>query len=160
LTNLFSNALKYTPNKGYVGVRIYNSTTDEKARLSEKLNEEELEYISIEVLNSGDGFSEQQIDSLFTTFNRLSPHRPTFEESSGLGLVIVKELVDVLIGKMWMVNNTYEITFTIILPLKKEARTGSMRWNVYDYTTSEIDGVMLDDTEPDSPTKNARKANS
>src|SRR5690606_4046329 len=51
LTNLFSNALKYTPNKGYVGVRIYNSTTDEKARLSEKLNEEELEYISIEVLN-------------------------------------------------------------------------------------------------------------
>lgn len=160
LTNLFSNALKYTPNKGYVGVRIYNSTTDEKARLSEKLNEEELEYISIEVLNSGDGFSEQQIDSLFTSFNRLSPHRPTFEESSGLGLVIVKELVDVLNGKIWMVNKTNKISFTIILPLKKEASTGSMRWNVYDYTISEIDDVMLDDTEPDSPTKNARKANS
>lgn len=160
LTNLFSNALKYTPNKGYVGVRIYNSTTDEKARLSEKLNEEELEYISIEVLNSGDGFSEQQIDSLFTSFNRLSPHRPTFEESSGLGLVIVKELVDVLNGKIWMVNKTNKISFTIILPLKKEARHGNMRWDVYDYTISEIDDVMLDTAETENTIKNARKTNS
>ncbi|WP_206365279.1 hybrid sensor histidine kinase/response regulator transcription factor [Sphingobacterium corticibacterium] len=160
LTNLFSNALKYTPNKGYVGVRIYSSTEEEKARLPQKRAEAELEYISIEVLNSGDGFSEQQIATLFTSFNRLSSHRPTFEESSGLGLAIVKELVDVLKGNIWMVNKTNKISFTIILPLKKEASTGSMRGNVYDYTISEIDDVMLDDTEPDSPTKNARKANS
>ncbi len=160
LTNLFSNALKYTPNKGYVGVRIYSSTEEEKARLPQNPDDAALEYISIEVRNSGDGFSEQQIASLFTSFNRLSSHRPTFEESSGLGLAIVKELVNVLQGNIWMVNKTDKISFTIILPLKKEASPGSMRWNVYDYTLSEIDDVMLDDTEQDSPTKNARKANS
>lgn len=157
LTNLFSNALKYTPNKGYVGVRIYGSTEEEKARLSQKPDDGELEYISIEVLNSGDGFSEQQIATLFTSFNRLSPHRPTFEESSGLGLAIVKELVDVLKGKIWMVNKTDKISFTIILPLKKEASPGDMQWNVYDYTISEIDDIMLDSTESESAIKNARK---
>ncbi len=160
LTNLFSNALKYTPNKGYVGVRIYSSTEEEKAKLSQEGAEGELEYISIEVLNSGDGFSEQQIATLFTSFNRLSSHRPTFEESSGLGLAIVKELVDVVKGHIWMINKTDKISFTIILPLKKEATTGSMRWNVYDYTLSEIDDVMLDATDTDSAIKNARKANS
>lgn len=160
LTNLFSNALKYTPNKGYVGVRIYSSTEEEKAKLSQERNEGEMEYISIEVLNSGDGFSEQQIATLFTSFNRLSSHRPTFEESSGLGLAIVKELIDVVKGHIWMINKTDKISFTIILPLKKEATPGSMRWNVYDYTLSEIDDVMLDTTDTDSAIKNARKANS
>jgi signal transduction histidine kinase/ligand-binding sensor domain-containing protein/DNA-binding response OmpR family regulator len=160
LTNLFSNALKYTTNKGYVGVRIYESTEEEKQRLSDKLDKEERAYISIEVLNTGAGFSEQQIATLFTSFNRLSSHRPTFEESSGLGLAIVKELVDVIEGRIWMVNKTNKISFTIMLPFKKEASSGDMQWNVYDYTISEIDDIMLGAAEPDSATKNARKANS
>lgn len=160
LTNLFSNALKYTPNKGYVGVRIYGSAEEEKAMLSRKPDEREREYISIEVLNSGDGFSEQQIATLFTSFNRLSSHRPTFEESSGLGLAIVKELVDVLEGKIWMVNKTDKVSFTIMLPLKKEASSADMQWNVYDYTISEIDDIMLNTAEPEGAIRNARKANS
>ncbi|MFN0256942.1 hybrid sensor histidine kinase/response regulator transcription factor [Pedobacter ureilyticus] len=159
LTNLFSNALKYTPNKGYVGVRIYNSTDEEKERLAEKLDERETEYVSIEVLNSGDGFSEEQIATLFTSFNRLSSHRPTFEESSGLGLAIVKELVDVLNGKIWMVNKTDKISFTIMLPLKKQAGSGDMQSTVYDYTISEIDDIVMQDTaEPENGTTGIRKA--
>ncbi|RZK58501.1 MAG: hybrid sensor histidine kinase/response regulator [Pedobacter sp.] len=161
LTNLFSNALKYTPNKGYVGVRIYSSTEEEKDRLSEKLNEDVTEYISIEVLNSGDGFSEAQIAKLFTSFNRLSSHRPTFEESSGLGLAIVKELVDVLKGKIWMENKLDKISFTIVFPLKKQAASGDMQSTVYDYTISEIDDIIMQDTaEPQSESNVFRKANS
>src|SRR5690606_30802025 len=119
LTNLFSNALKYTPDNGYVGVRIYSATEEEKLRFSSP-DLQETEYISVEVLNTGDGFSEAQIATLFTSFNRLSSQRPTFEESSGLGLAIVKELVDVLGGKIWMVNKADKISFTISLPLKKQ----------------------------------------
>jgi len=159
LTNLFSNALKYTPNKGYVGVRIYSSTEEEKERLAVKLDEQEIEYVSIEVLNSGDGFSEEQIATLFTSFNRLSSHRPTFEESSGLGLAIVKELVEVLNGKIWMINKTDKISFTIMLPLKKQAGTGDMQSTVYDYTISEIDDIVMQDTEePQNGATGLRKA--
>lgn len=160
LTNLFSNALKYTNSKGYVGVRIYESTDEEKARLSDRPDLQQNTYISIEVLNTGAGFSEQQIASLFTSFNRLSAFRPTFEESSGLGLAIVKELVEVIDGKIWMVNKTNKISFTVMLPFKKEASAGDMQWNVYDYTISEIDDIMLESVEPDAAIKNARKANS
>lgn len=161
LTNLFSNALKYTPNKGYVGVRIYSSTDEEKERLAEKLDELETEYVSVEVLNSGDGFSEEQIAKLFTSFNRLSSHRPTFEESSGLGLAIVKELVDVLNGKIWMVNKADKISFTIMLPLKKQAGSGDMQSTVYDYTISEIDDIVMQDTvEPENGPTGIRKADS
>jgi signal transduction histidine kinase/DNA-binding response OmpR family regulator/ligand-binding sensor domain-containing protein len=160
LTNLFSNALKYTPNKGYVGVRIYESTAEEKARLDSHPGQEEKEYVSIEVLNTGDNFSEAQIATLFSAFNRLSASRPTFEESSGLGLAIVKELVDVLGGKIWMVNKLDKISFTILLPFTKEANAGQVSGTVYDYTISEFDDIMLAAAEPDGAGKNARKANS
>ena len=145
LTNLFSNALKYTPDNGYVGVRIYSATAEEKERFP-SLNPTEVEYISIEVINTGDCFSEEQIATLYTSFNRLSSHRPTFEESSGLGLAIVKELVDVLEGKIWMVNKTDKISFTLSLPLRKQAGAGDMQPNVYDYTVSEIDDIITQDT--------------
>jgi len=160
LTNLFSNALKYTPNKGYVGVRIYSSGTEEKERLSAAVDEQENEYISIEVLNSGDAFSEEQITGLFSSFNRLSSQRPTFEESSGLGLAIVKELVDVMGGTIWMVNKIDKISFTMILPLKRQAGSGDMQANVYDYTISEIDDIMLDNVGPENAGSTGRKANS
>ncbi|GGH06713.1 response regulator [Sphingobacterium alkalisoli] len=160
LTNLFSNALKYTPNKGYVGVRIYESTEEELTKLSRDPDERGIEYISIEVLNSGDGFSEQQIATLFTSFNRLSPHRPTFEESSGLGLAIVKELVNALEGRIWMVNKTDKISFTILFGLKKDTGSGDLQGNVYDYTVSEIDDIMLDTASREGTVKNPRKANS
>lgn len=159
LTNLFSNALKYTTNKGYVGVRMYESTVEEKQKLTVQPDQERT-YISIEVLNSGTGFSEQQIAGLFTSFNRLSSFRPTFEESSGLGLAIVKELLDVMEGKIWMVNKTDKISFTIILPLKREAGLGDMQWDVYDYTISEIDDIMLEPAEIDHAIRNARKSTS
>lgn len=157
LTNLFSNALKYTPDGGYVGVRIYASTEEERERFS-SLHLSEIAYVSIEVLNTGDGFSEEQIATLFTSFNRLSSHRPTFEESSGLGLAIVKELVDVLGGKIWMVNKTDKISFTISLPLKKQASSGGMQSSVYDYTVSEIDDIIMQDTiEPEMGSNSIKK---
>jgi len=160
LTNLFSNALKYTSNKGYVGVRIYQSTAEEQLRPGIEPDHLEREYISVEVLNTSIGFSEEQIATLFTSFNRLSSYRPTFEESSGLGLAIVKELVDAIEGKIWMVNKTNKVSFTMMLPLKKEAGSGDMQSNVYDYTISEIDDILLEAEEPGHSLKNVRKSTS
>lgn len=160
LTNLFSNALKYTPNKGYVGIRIYASTAQQVALLPRADKAAGQECISIEVLNNGDGFSEQQVAKLFTSFNRLSSLRPTFEESSGLGLAIVKELVDVLDGRIWMENKADMIAFTITLPLRREAGSADLQANVYDYTISEIEAIMLDTTASKHSSRQTRKATS
>lgn len=160
LTNLFSNALKYTPNKGYVGLRIYAASEEEVMMLPKPAKTDEQEYISIEVLNSGDGFSEQQVANLFTSFNRLSSARPTFEESSGLGLAIVKELVDVLDGRIWMENKVDMISFTITLPLRREVGHANLQANLYDYTISEIDAIMLDTTDAKNNAKHTNKGTS
>ncbi|WP_443946736.1 response regulator [Pedobacter sp. AW1-32] len=160
LTNLFSNALKYTPNRGYVGVRMYAASDEEKSRLKNSADHEN-EYISIEVLNTGDGFSEEQIAALYTSFNRLSSQRPTFEESSGLGLAIVKELVEILGGTIWMINKNDKIAFTIMLPLKKQSGVANLQLDMYDYTISEIDDIIMQETkDPVCDTIEARKSNS
>lgn len=159
LTNLFSNAFKYTHNKGYVGVRIYEAGK-EKGRLGSGVEKNDKEYVCIEIINTGDDFAEAQKDSLFTSFTRLSMQRPTFEESSGLGLAIVKELVDAIGGKIWMDYKMNKISFTILLPLKKEANAGEVSATVYDYTISELDDILLAHEDPDSLGKNVRRANS
>lgn len=160
LTNLFSNSIKYTTNKGYVGVRIYEATVEEKNKIKHDSFRPECEYISIEISNTGAGFTEQQIAKLFTSFNRLSSNRPTFEESSGLGLAIVKELVEVMEGQIWMVNKVNKISFTIMLPFIKQAATGDMDWDAYDYTISEIDDIILETAEPDSSNKTIKRSSS
>jgi len=159
LTNLFSNAFKYTHNKGYVGVRIYEAGA-EKEKLGNQAAKNDREFICVEIINTGDDFSEEKKDLLFSSFSRLSLQRPTFEESSGLGLAIVKELVGVIGGKIWMDYKMNKISFTILLPLEKQANAGEISTTVYDYTISELDDILLEHETPDNCGKNVRKANS
>ncbi|MEB3187049.1 MAG: HAMP domain-containing sensor histidine kinase [bacterium] len=78
MVNLLSNALKYTPSGGVVQISLKTDGTD----------------IRLEVSDSGVGMSEADQARLFTRFftgsNR--PVRPG--ESTGLGLVICKEIVE------------------------------------------------------------------
>ncbi len=83
LTNLISNAVKYTPKDG--SVRVI-------------LSKEGRSWLKLEVSDSGIGIPEQDLPRLFTEFFR-SEHAKSFEEQgTGLGLVIVKEVLDRLRG--------------------------------------------------------------
>jgi two-component system sensor histidine kinase/response regulator len=78
LTNYLSNAIKFLPVGGRVTVR--SSATDFRVRL--------------EVHDNGPGVPPAERDALFTEFARLS-NRPTGgEESTGIGLSIVKQLIE------------------------------------------------------------------
>jgi len=81
LLNLLSNAVKYNCDQGVVTVS------------SEKINEERLR---ITVADSGDGLSEKDIDKLFVPFERL--HENNDIEGAGIGLVITKQLVELMNG--------------------------------------------------------------
>jgi len=54
------------------------------------------------VSDEGQGFSEQDKAKLFERFNKLSAKPTANESSSGLGLFIVKKLVDLHNGKIWL----------------------------------------------------------
>lgn len=57
--------------------------------------------VRCEIEDQGPGFSEQDLKKLFGKFSRLSAKPTGGEHSSGLGLFIVKKLVENMHGKVW-----------------------------------------------------------
>ena len=85
ILNLMSNGVKYNHAKG--SVRI-NCTKDVPGR------------IRLAVIDTGMGISERNLKKLFQPFNRLGVEENTDIEGTGIGLVITKQLVDLMGGTM------------------------------------------------------------
>jgi signal transduction histidine kinase len=102
LENLISNAIKYSPHGKQINIRL-----------------SELQCcIRCEVQDQGAGLSESDKKQLFGKFARLSA-RPTGQESSvGLGLFIVKKLVEMMNGKIWCESELGQgSTFIVEFPI-------------------------------------------
>jgi len=85
LENLLSNAIKYSPSGKHVIVRLISET----------------QFIGCEIEDEGPGLSQADHQKLFQKFTRLSAQPTAGEHSTGLGLFIVKQLVEVMAGKVW-----------------------------------------------------------
>ena len=85
LTNLVSNAIKYTPENGEVKVIIKPRRVD----------------ILIEVLDSGWGIPKLSQDQIFTKFFRAQNIVKRETTGTGLGLYLVKGLLDALGSEIW-----------------------------------------------------------
>lgn len=105
-TNILTNAVKYT-EKGSINYSV--SCVNLK-------NESSL-VISVE--DTGRGIKPEQIDKLFTKFERLEEDRNTTLEGTGLGLAITKKLVEMMGGKI-VVQSVYGSgsKFTVYLKQK------------------------------------------
>ena len=93
ITNLLSNACKYT-SKGFVNYDVSCYNVNGICKL----------IISVE--DSGRGIKKENIDKLFTKFQRLEEDRNTTIEGTGLGLAITKNLVELMGGKI-IVHTVY-----------------------------------------------------
>ncbi|MBL7992544.1 MAG: PAS domain S-box protein [Candidatus Kapabacteria bacterium] len=90
LDNLVSNAVKYSPHWKTVNVRVL-SRTDEEGNC----------FGRVEIQDEGPGISETDMHKLFDKFTRLSAQPTGGENSTGLGLSIVKKLVELQQGQVW-----------------------------------------------------------
>ncbi|HYF03801.1 MAG TPA: CHASE3 domain-containing protein [Patescibacteria group bacterium] len=86
LDNILSNAVKYSPFNKNIYVRVF---------------EPDVDNIRIEIRDEGPGFTDTDKQKLFGKFARLSAQPTGGENSTGLGLSIVKKLVDSMKGKIW-----------------------------------------------------------
>ncbi|MDA8328211.1 MAG: PAS domain S-box protein [Betaproteobacteria bacterium] len=84
LINLLSNAIKYNREHGTVEVACTMSTP---------------ERIRITIKDSGEGLSSEKLAQLFQPFNRLG-QETSAEEGTGIGLVVTKQLVELMGGKI------------------------------------------------------------
>ncbi len=76
--NLISNAIKFSPPSTRIFVKAFSSE----------------ESVSFQVIDNGPGFTASDMPKLFTKFARLTARPTGGEISTGLGLYIVKRLVD------------------------------------------------------------------
>ncbi|MCU9811617.1 sensor histidine kinase [Paraclostridium sp. AKS81] len=101
--NLIDNAIKYTPDGGFVETSVYES------------NEE----VFIKVSDNGIGISKEDKDRVFERFYRVDKARSRDVGGTGLGLAIVKHIVKSLNGTICVKSELNIGTeFTVTIPKK------------------------------------------
>lgn len=99
IDNLLTNALKYTPSDGTVNLTLSNTNNN----------------VVITVSDTGIGIEEHQQALIFERFTRIATHNQT---GSGIGLALVKQLVDQYDGQISLVSKINKGScFTVTLPL-------------------------------------------
>ncbi len=105
ITNLLTNAVKYTEN-GSVTLRIRNNGTDgENVKLR------------FDVIDTGIGIKEEDLGKLFESFKRIEETRNRHIEGTGLGISIVCKLLEMMDSKL-DVESRYAIGSTFGFDLK------------------------------------------
>jgi signal transduction histidine kinase len=101
LSNLLSNALRYTPDNGQVTVRMGNAS----------------QAVQISVQDSGPGIPLESLPRVFERFYRVDRSRSRSEGGSGLGLAIARQLAEVHGGSLVAANHPQGgAVFTLTLP--------------------------------------------
>jgi signal transduction histidine kinase len=109
LENLVSNAVKYSPPVRNVWVRVLASDISSFAAQQTNGTTQHLvaqrlvaqQFVRVEVQDEGPGLTNEDKVHLFGKFVRLSAQPTGGEHSTGLGLSIVKKLVEAMHGNVW-----------------------------------------------------------
>jgi signal transduction histidine kinase/DNA-binding response OmpR family regulator len=105
VSNLLSNALKFTPPNGTVSVSLSSLTND---------------IVQLEVKDSGPGIPADQHEKIFTRFYQVDDSAVRNYGGTGIGLSLVKELTELMQGKIELESKPGEHTsFLVSIPLKK-----------------------------------------
>lgn len=108
--NLVGNAIKFSPTGGEIQIRSYQQNDN----------------VVIEVEDQGPGFSAEDRLKAFQKYQRLSAQPTAGEASSGLGLFLVKEIVDAHHGKIEILDarQSTGACFAVTLPRSLSSRIG------------------------------------
>ena len=102
LRNLVGNAVKFTPNEGFVRI---------SARPVNK-------GVKISVADSGTGISEDKVTAIFDKYYQDTLSRSSKIKGTGLGLAIVRQVVNSHGGKVWVESTSeHGSVFSLVLPV-------------------------------------------
>lgn len=121
LINLVTNSIKYTPEGGKVIVSMeeYREAEDDGGG-----DEDKASYM-IKCRDNGIGISEDFLRHIYEPFARADEERVRLAGGTGLGMTIVKEIVDAMGGRIH-IDSMIDVgtTVTVLINLKKNIRKG------------------------------------
>jgi signal transduction histidine kinase/ligand-binding sensor domain-containing protein/DNA-binding response OmpR family regulator len=113
--NLLGNAFKFTPEGGKVTVAVDIPPSREQAKRSAS------RFIQVTVADSGVGFAPENVDHIFDRFYSTNEAMTDEQSSTGIGLALTKEFVEVHHGEIKVSSEVGQGTrFTVLLPLGKD----------------------------------------
>ena len=101
--NLVDNAVKFTDNGGDIDISMFVEDDD----------------VSVSIRNTGKGISEEDIDHVFERFYKGDKSRSLDAKSAGLGLFIVKNLVEYHKGEISVSSSDKYTQFTVKLKIRQ-----------------------------------------
>ena len=118
LLNIIGNSVKYTPDGGNISVRVEQISKGDQGSASYRFT----------VADTGIGMSEEYLPHIFEEFTRERTSTETRVEGTGLGLPIVKSLVDMMGGSIDVqskvgVGTTTTIVLTFAVATNTEVLT-------------------------------------
>lgn len=102
LLNIITNAIKFTNNNGHIDIKVSKTTSD----------------VKVAIIDNGVGMTNDQIENLFTLSKKQSTRGTQGEIGTGLGLILVKGIIEKHNGKIWVASELGRGTIiTFSLPL-------------------------------------------
>lgn len=114
LTNLLSNAVKFTPDGGAVRVLVEQSTIGEAPA------------VSMRVIDTGPGIPKAQLEHVFERFYQVDESDARLQAGTGIGLALVKELVELHGGAITAESDPRGTMFTVRIPFGEVAQAASL----------------------------------
>jgi signal transduction histidine kinase/DNA-binding response OmpR family regulator/ligand-binding sensor domain-containing protein len=133
ITNLLSNAFKFTPEGGEITVNVKISNSKHEIPNKFQIPSSKFpgtrhplpftshDFIEISIYNNGPGIPQDQLQRIFDRFYQVDEGYQKDGEGTGIGLALTKELVEVCHGQIQVTSELNKLTtFTIRLPIGKE----------------------------------------
>jgi signal transduction histidine kinase len=126
LSNLLSNALKFTPDGGVIEIaaNVVKASADLKKRIPEQIFPgrdlpAKSRFLQISVRDSGVGIPKDALLSVFDRFEQVKTRRMGKTAGSGLGLTFCRKVMDVHHGFIWAESEEGKgSTFFLLFPLE------------------------------------------
>lgn len=133
LLNIFSNAIKYTASGGTISLRV----------IQKEKQQRDYGNYEFHIKDNGKGMSEEFLEHIFEPFAREEQNTSEANPGTGLGLSIVKNIVDMMNGKIEVkseLGKGSEFTISLTFKIQTEGH--------FEYDFSQIEGfraLVVDD---------------
>lgn len=105
LNNLVGNAYKFTPEKGSITIKLSPYKKDSA-------------FLHFEIIDTGIGLSKEDQPKVFQKFQQVANYLQTPYNGTGLGLPIVKKIIEKLGGKIWVESELEKgSNFQFLIPI-------------------------------------------